>query len=234
MRSITVEERRARLAERHLLLPRTRTDDVPTVADAVVALHSSDPVTVHLSVLARTEHPALAPIEAALYDDRTLVRHHAMRRTLWVARPETVRELHAAATLALVAPDRRRTAGYLAASGVEDPDVWLDDADARVLADLAEHGPSTARELGQRIEALRQPILVGGPRWGATQSAHTGCCSASASRARSCGPDRSAAGSVGPIATLSPTPGCPAVSARSTRVPRVRPSPTATSAASAR
>nr|WP_269778621.1 winged helix DNA-binding domain-containing protein [Microlunatus antarcticus] len=136
-------------------------------------MHSSDPVTVHLSVLARTEHPALAPIEAALYDDRTLVRHHAMRRTLWVARPETVRELHAAATLALVAPDRRRTAGYLAASGVEDPDVWLDDADARVLADLAEHGPSTARELGQRIEALRQPILVGGPRWGATQSAHT-------------------------------------------------------------
>ena len=96
-----------------------------------------------------------------------------MRRTLWVARPETVRELHAAATLALVGPDRRRTAGYLAASGVDDPAAWLDDADAQVLADLAEHGPSTARELGQRIEALRQPIVVGGPRWGATQSAHT-------------------------------------------------------------
>lgn len=168
-----MEERRARLARRHLLLPPTRTDEVPAVADALVALHSSDPVTVYLSVVARMAHPALAPVDAALYDVRRLVRHHAMRRTLWVATPTVVRELHAAATLALVAPDRRRTAGYLAASGVDDPEAWLADADAQVLADLEEHGPSTARELGRRIEALRQPIVVGGPRWGATQAAHS-------------------------------------------------------------
>ncbi|HEY0239730.1 MAG TPA: winged helix DNA-binding domain-containing protein [Friedmanniella sp.] len=173
MGTITAEERRARFARAHRLLPGTRTDDVTAVADAVVALHSSDPVTVYLSVLARMLHPSLAPVDAALYDDRTLVRHHAMRRTLWVARPEVVRELHAAATRALVAPDRRRTAGYLAAAGVAEPEAWLDDADVAVLADLRAHGPSTARELGQRIAALRQPIVVGGPRWGATQSAHT-------------------------------------------------------------
>ena len=173
MRTITVEERRARLAQRHLLRPDQRTDDVTAVADAVVALHSSDPVTVYLSVLARMVHPSLAAVDGALYEERTLVRHHAMRRTLWVARPDVVRELHAAATRALVGPDRRRTAGYLAASGVADPDAWLDQAEALVLADLREHGPSTARELGQRVEVLRQPILVGGPRWGATQSAHT-------------------------------------------------------------
>ena len=118
-------------------------------------------------------HPSLAAVDAALYDDRTLVRHHAMRRTLWVARPEVVRELHAAATRALVGPDRRRTAGYLAGSGIADLEAWLADADEQVLADLRAHGPSTARELGQRIEALRQPIVVGGPKWGATQSAHT-------------------------------------------------------------
>jgi hypothetical protein len=170
---VQAEERRARLARRHLLLPEARTDDVAAIADAVVALHSSDPVTVYLSVLARMAHPTLAAVDAALYDDRTLVRHHAMRRTLWVARPEVARVLHGAATLALVGPDRRRTAGYLAESGIEDPAAWLDDADAQVLADLRAHGPSTARELGQRIEALRQPIVVGGPRWGATQSAHT-------------------------------------------------------------
>lgn len=173
MRTVTDEERRARLAVRHRLTVQGRTDDVTAVADALVALHSSDPVTVHLSVLARMRNPSLVAVEGALYDDRTLVRHHAMRRTLWVATPEVVRVLHAAATLALVGPDRRRTAGYLAASGVADPGAWLDDADAQVLADLAEHGPSTARELGGRIEALRHPILVGGPRWGATQSAHT-------------------------------------------------------------
>ena len=173
VRTIDDGERRARLAHRHLLLPGARTDDVTAVADALVALHSSDPVTVYLSVLARMRHPTLEAVDAALYEQRTLVRHHAMRRTLWVGTPTVVRELNAAATRALVGPDRRRTAGYLAASGIEDPDAWLDDADARVLADLREHGPSTARELGQRVAALRHPILVGGPRWGATQSAHT-------------------------------------------------------------
>lgn len=170
---IAVEGRRSRLARRHRLVPGERTDDVTAVADALVALHSSDPVTVYLSVLARMNHPDLSAVDAALYEDRSLVRHHAMRRTLWVARPEVVRVLHGAATRALVGPDRRRTAGYLAESGIEHPDAWLDDADARVLADLREHGPSTARELGQRVAALRHPILVGGPRWGSTQSAHT-------------------------------------------------------------
>ncbi len=173
MRTITVDERRARLARRHLLLPGLRTDDVASVADAVVALHSSDPVTVYLSVLARMAHPSLGAVDTALYEERVLVRHHAVRRTLWVGGPEVVRVLHAAATRALVGPERRRTAGYLAESGIDEPEAWLDDAEAQVLADLREHGPSTARELGQRIDALRQPIVVGGPRWGATQSAHT-------------------------------------------------------------
>ncbi|MGI3782026.1 MAG: DNA glycosylase AlkZ-like family protein, partial [Janthinobacterium lividum] len=165
MRTIGVEERRARLARRHLLLPGTRTNDVVAVADALVALHSSDPVTVYLSLFARMVDPSLDAVEAALYEHRSLVRHHAVRRTLWVATPEVVRVLHAAATRALVGPDRRRTAGYLAASGIADPEAWLDDADVRVLADLRAHGPSTARELGQRVQALRQPITVGGPGW---------------------------------------------------------------------
>ena len=42
-----------------------------------------------------------------------------------------------------------------------------------MLADLHEHGPSTARELGQRVEALRHPLqLSPGKKWAATQSAH--------------------------------------------------------------
>jgi hypothetical protein len=173
VRTIGVEERRSRLARRHLLLPADRTDDLAAVADALVALHSSDPVTVYLSAAARSASPSLAALDAALYDDRRLVRHHAVRRTLWVATVPVVRELHAAATRALVGPDRRRTAGYLTASGVEDPEAWLDDAARQVVADLRVHGPSTARELGERIPALRAPIVVGGPRWGATQAAHT-------------------------------------------------------------
>jgi len=173
MQTIAVEARRARLARRHLLLPATRTDDVAAVSDAVVALHSTDPVTVYLSVLARARHPSLAAVEAALHTDRSLVRHHALRRTLWVATPEVVRLLHASASRRLTEPELRKTLAALAGSGVDDPAAWLADAEAQVLGLLRADGPSTARQVGERLPALARPLTVGGPRWGQTQAAHT-------------------------------------------------------------
>ncbi|MGH3444875.1 MAG: winged helix DNA-binding domain-containing protein, partial [Nocardioidaceae bacterium] len=173
-RRITVAERRARLARRHLLLPGTRTDDVAMIAEQLVALHSSDPVSVYLSATARMKNPAIDAVEKALYVDRSVVRHHAMRRTLWVAPPEAMRTMHAAATRKLVAPERRRTLGLLADSGVGDPESWLDDAQRQVLAALHEHGPLTARALGIRVPALRRPLVMSpGKRYSATVSAHT-------------------------------------------------------------
>ena len=50
-RTVTADERRARLARRHRLLPEDRTDDVARIADDLVALHSTDPVTVYLSAM---------------------------------------------------------------------------------------------------------------------------------------------------------------------------------------
>jgi Winged helix DNA-binding domain len=171
---IDAEERRARLAERHRLLPRTRTDDLPQIADDLVALHSSDPVTVFLSAMARMAHPSIEAVEQALYTDRSLIRHHGMRRTLWVATPPVARLIHAAATRDLVANERRRTSQLLAAAGVENPEQWLAEAERQVLADLREHGPSTAREVGQRVEALRHRLqLAPGKAYAAAQSAHT-------------------------------------------------------------
>jgi hypothetical protein len=171
---IDAEQRRARLAERHRLLPRTRTDNLPQIADDLVALHSSDPVSVFLSAMARMVHPSVEAVEQALYADRSLIRHHGMRRTLWVATPPVVRLMHAAATRDLLATERRRTGQLLAASGVADPELWLAEAEKQVLADLREHGPSTAREIGQRAEGLRQRLqLAPGKAYAAVQSAHT-------------------------------------------------------------
>jgi DNA glycosylase AlkZ-like len=171
---IDTEERRARLAERHRLLPRTRTDDLPQIADDLVALHSSDPVTVFLSAMARMAHPAIEAVEKSLYIDRSLIRHHGMRRTLWVATPPVVRLMHAAATRDLLANERRRTCQLLAKSGVEDPEQWLAEAEKLVLMDLRQYGPSTAREIGQRSEALRQRLhLAPGKAYAAVQSAHS-------------------------------------------------------------
>ena len=174
MRLITGDERRARLARRHRLLPQTGTDDVARIADDVVALHSSDPVTVYLSAMVRMRHPSVAAVEQALYVDRSVVRHHAMRRTLWVATPDVVRLMHAAATRTLVGPEHRRTAKLLADSGIDDPDAWLADAREQVLAALAEHGPMTARSLGERVPALRHKVVIApGKRHSAVVSAHT-------------------------------------------------------------
>ncbi|CAN5199236.1 winged helix DNA-binding domain-containing protein [soil metagenome] len=173
-RTITVEERRARLARRHRLLPGERTDDVDQIADDVLALHSSDPVTVHLSAMVRMQSPTVTAVESALYDERSVIRHHAMRRTLWVATPGPIRLMHAAATRKLIGPEQRRTFGLLEATGVSDPAGWLHDARRQVLEQLHEHGPLTARQLGEKVPALRLPLrLAVGKAYEGTAAAHT-------------------------------------------------------------
>jgi hypothetical protein len=173
-RFIDVEERRARLAQRHRLLPRLRTDDVVRIADDLVALHSTDPVTVVLSAAVRMMHPSVAAIEDVVYEQRALIRHHAMRRTLWLATPEAVRLMHAAATRKLVAPARRQLLTMLTRAGVAEPADWLDGAEDQVVGFLREHGPSTAREIGQRLDGVRVPLqLAPGKPYAATQGAHS-------------------------------------------------------------
>ena len=110
-----------------------------------MALHSTDPVTVHLSAALRTREPSVGSVEQALYVDRTLVRHHAMRRTLWVASPEVVRVLHAAVTRGVADSEGRRLAKILADSGEPDPEGWLEHARREVHALLRENGPLPAR-----------------------------------------------------------------------------------------
>ena len=77
------DERRARLGPRHHLAPAARTDDVVAIADDLVALHSSDPVTVYLSVLARMRTPSLVRSVSPLVAQRSPwpVRSNAMPST---------------------------------------------------------------------------------------------------------------------------------------------------------
>jgi hypothetical protein len=172
-RRIDAAERRARLARRHRHVPGERTDDVVALTDGLVALHSSDPVTVHLSVAARMRAPALDPLSTALYEDRSLIRHHAMRRTLWVFGRDTARHAHHAATTAIARVQRRNAVGMLSAGGVVDPEGFLDAAAVDVDALLRRTGPLTAREIGARLPHLARPIPVGGGAYGTTQAAHT-------------------------------------------------------------
>ena len=80
----TDDHRRARIARRHGLHPDHRYDTVDAATRAMTAWHATEPSTPHLSLHARTDGLTVADVEAALYDERSLVRTIAMRRTLWV------------------------------------------------------------------------------------------------------------------------------------------------------
>ena len=175
VRHISVDERRARLAQRHRLTPDRRTDDLVEIADAVVALHSSDPASVYLSAAARMASPALEAVSSALYDARSLLRHHGMRRTIWVATPEMTRAIHAACTSALALLEWRRFARLLEESGIAaDGSAWIEHAREEVLGALALLGSSTARALGKTVPALQAKLqLAPGKPYAGTQGAHT-------------------------------------------------------------
>ncbi len=158
---ISDDERRRRLARRHHLIE-PRTDDVVQIATDLVALHSSDPATVYLSVLARMNSPRIATVDEALYSARSLVRHHAMRRTMWVMTPSTARRPHAATTEKIARSERTRTLAALGDSpDIDDPAVWYDAAEAEVIA-LLRQRPMTAREVGDALPHLAVPIVFGG------------------------------------------------------------------------
>lgn len=155
-------ERRARLAHRHRLIPAARCDDVAELARALCGFHSSDPVTVYLSAAQRMAHGSVAAIEHALYEQRCIVRHHAMRRTLWVLPLELAMAAHASITNSLVKRERHRIAAGLVASAMSvTPHDWIDDACADLLRALAEREEASTRELGAALPRLTVPITLG-------------------------------------------------------------------------
>ncbi|HEX5586559.1 MAG TPA: crosslink repair DNA glycosylase YcaQ family protein, partial [Acidimicrobiia bacterium] len=128
MRRITDDERRARLGVRHHLATASRSSDVVEVARDLVGLHATDPATVYLAARARTRRPGttIVDLDAALYDDHTLVRVLGMRRTMFVVPVELVSILKAGCTDALVPGERKRLLALLDAQGVaRDPARWL-------------------------------------------------------------------------------------------------------------
>src|SRR5690349_11884828 len=125
MRSITVAQRRARLARRHRLAHEFRGTDPADIAESMVALHATDPATVYLSVCARTNGLAPADVERALYDDRSLLRLLAMRRTMFVAPVGLVPVLQAAVADAHAVKQRRNYGKYLAQAVEGDIGAWL-------------------------------------------------------------------------------------------------------------
>ena len=88
MLRVTDDHRRARIARRHGLQADHRYDDIGTATTAMTALHATEPTTPHLALHARVRELTVDDVEAALYDERSLVKVMAMRRTLFVVTRE--------------------------------------------------------------------------------------------------------------------------------------------------
>ncbi|MBK3581976.1 AlkZ family DNA glycosylase, partial [Streptomyces sp. MBT65] len=156
-RHIAPPERRARLALRHRLAASTRAGTPEEVADSLVALHGTDPATVYLAVGARLADPAGTVPETAraLYEDRTLVRMHGMRHTVFVFPADLTAVVHASTGLAVAARERASLVKDMAKAGAPDA-VWLKEVEDATLAALARRGQATAAELAEDEPRLRE------------------------------------------------------------------------------
>ncbi|MFJ4657697.1 winged helix DNA-binding domain-containing protein [Nocardia sp. NPDC088792] len=160
MRSMDVAERRARVAVRHRLAPGLRSDDVNDVVRSMVVLHATDPATVYLSVAARGRGIEPAHVEKALYEDRTLLRMLAMRRTMFVAPLELVPALQGSCADQLAAKQRRTYGRYLEQSGAVEGRIahWWSEVEEETHAALLARGSATGVQLSKDVPRLRTQV----------------------------------------------------------------------------
>ena len=168
MQTIDVAERRARLARRHRLAPGHRAGDVEEATESMVCLHATDPATVYLSAWARVDGMAVTDMERALYADRSLVKHLAMRRTLFVFPRATLRVAQAGASDRVADTERRRLIRQVEEAGLQkNGERWLKKASEQVLSVLSDGREATSSELRDLIPSLEGSISYGeGKSWG--------------------------------------------------------------------
>ncbi|MDR7087669.1 hypothetical protein J2X11_002508 [Aeromicrobium panaciterrae] len=161
MRTFTAAERRVRLGQRHALSPAHRAADPVGAARSVVALHGTDPATTFLAALARMNDGSIVDIEKALYDDRSLVRVLAMRRTVFAVPVDFVAACHAGAADTVARDQRRLLEKMLSEAEVtDDPSTWLREVERVAVAAVAAAGEITSAELGKVDERLATRLVI--------------------------------------------------------------------------
>lgn len=125
----------------------------------MLALHSSDPATVYLSIRARMPGVEVTDVEETLYEDRALIRFWGMRRTLWVIERELVPVVHHSSTRRIATQERPRTIRIIEEGGVsEDGAEWLDRVLPEVLAFVRDRGEVLTRDVTRAIPALSEKV----------------------------------------------------------------------------
>ena len=152
MLKISDAERRRRLAIRHGLVRR-----FTSIEDAVrgmTVLHATEAATVHLSLWARVEDVTVADVDHALYDERSVVKQLAMRRTLFVFPRDLLPAALGSAAQRVARQQLGQLTKDLRASGIDTPDDWITETTAKVLDLLADGQARTTSEIRAEVPEL--------------------------------------------------------------------------------
>ena len=117
-----------------------RYDDVVAATTAMTALHGTEPATPHLALRARVRSLTVDDVERALYDERTLIKPMAMRRTLFVVPRELVPAVAGSAGRRVADAERRRLAKETGELERELGAHWIATAAHEIVDRLAGRG----------------------------------------------------------------------------------------------
>ncbi|MGV1003320.1 MAG: winged helix DNA-binding domain-containing protein [Candidatus Nanopelagicales bacterium] len=166
MRHVSDDQRRIRLAVRHGLHPEHQHPDVVSATTAMTVLHATEPASVYLSLVARVGGVAVDDVASSLFEQRTLVKQLAMRRTLFVFPRDLLPAAWGSAAARVAGAERRRLAADLGRAGfAADAEEFLTEAAGQVLARLADGQALDAATLRAEIPQLQERIMFGSGRW---------------------------------------------------------------------
>jgi hypothetical protein len=172
---ITTAERRRRIGLRQGLAAGAAERTPESISRRLVGLHGTDPVSGYLACWARVDGFRVPDLETALYDERSLLKILAMRRTMFIVPVDVAAIMQAACTDAIASRERKRLLRMIEEAGVADPAApWLAAVEVETLEALHALGEATAADLAKRVEGLRAQIPFGaGTKWQSTVGVST-------------------------------------------------------------
>ncbi len=154
---ITDDQRRARLAVRHGLA--SPYADVAAATAAMTCLHATEPASVHLAAFSRSG-ASIPDVDRALYEERSVVKQLAMRRTVFAFPRKLLPAVWGSAAARVATQQRAQLARDVVKAGItRDGARWVEQATAAVLAAL-QSGPMTTAQLRTALPALGERIVV--------------------------------------------------------------------------
>lgn len=171
MHRISRQQRRSLLARRQRLAGVAPPKNAEQLTRSLVCLHATDPATVYLSAWARIPEFRIPELDRALYEDRTLIKQLAMRRTLFVINRDDLGDVQPAASERVAGAESRKMIKMVEEGGVAtDGAPWLNRAKKAVLAALADGREATSTELNEELPILQGTVRAGSGKWSADVS----------------------------------------------------------------